>query len=54
MEKDTLLAHGATRFLREKFHKDSDGYDSYVCKTCGTTDIIYNPTKEIYRCDVCK
>ena len=54
MEKDALLSHGASRFLREKFHKDSDGYTSYICKTCGSAEVIFNADKYIYRCDVCK
>jgi len=54
MEKDTLIGHGAMKFLREKFGKDSDGYISYVCRNCGTADPIFNADKSIYRCDVCK
>ena len=43
METMCMMAHGSMEFLREKFQKDSDGYDSFVCKTCGSTDIIFNP-----------
>jgi DNA-directed RNA polymerase II subunit RPB2 len=53
MEKDVLISHGSSRFLMEKFRDDSDGFEVYVCRTCGKTPIV-NEAKEIYKCNNCQ
>lgn len=35
MEKDAIVAHGTSQFLKEKFLECSDIYKTYVCNTCG-------------------
>lgn len=35
MERDTLLAHGISKFLKEKLMDTSDAYSTYVCDMCG-------------------
>jgi DNA-directed RNA polymerase II subunit RPB2 len=35
MERDVMLAHGASRFCRERLYDVSDKYSIYVCKKCG-------------------
>ena len=36
MEKDALVAHGVSSFLKEKMLDDSDIYYTRVCGKCGT------------------
>uniref|UniRef100_A0A6C0D2A2 DNA-directed RNA polymerase n=1 Tax=viral metagenome TaxID=1070528 RepID=A0A6C0D2A2_9ZZZZ len=35
MERDVMLAHGMSRFCRERLYDVSDKYAVYVCKRCG-------------------
>jgi len=35
MERDVMLAHGMSRFCRERLYDASDKYSTYVCKSCG-------------------
>jgi DNA-directed RNA polymerase II subunit RPB2 len=37
MERDVMIAHGMTRFCRERMYDVSDKYSVHVCKTCGMT-----------------
>jgi DNA-directed RNA polymerase beta subunit len=39
MEKDALLAHGATQMLLERLFKYADDFSTEVCSACG--DIVY-------------
>lgn len=53
MERDVLLAHGATQFLKERTFDNSDKFMVYVCKRCGMIAVA-NPSKDIYKCTYCK
>lgn len=52
METWTLVSHGSSHFLMEKFRENSDGFDIYVCRNCGQMPVV-NEKKNIYRCNTC-
>lgn len=53
MERDCMIAHGATGFLKEKMVDLSDLFEIYACKECGLFAEV-NPQKDIYRCSGCE
>ena len=57
MERDVMIAHGASRLCRERLYDVSDKYSMYVCKKCGMT-ASYNDGKNnkdfiIHLCHTC-
>ncbi len=59
MERDALLAHGLSYFLKESMVERSDGpsiknqiSNYYICMSCGLMGIV-NPSKNIYKCNNC-
>lgn len=54
MERDAIISHGASSFLRERLMLVSDGYQTAYCKTCGTFAIFDENTKSYKRCRMCK
>lgn len=52
MERDCLLAHGVSTFLKERLLDMSDKFMIHVCKECGLF-AISNPNKNIYYCKGC-
>ena len=53
MERDTMIAHGLSQFLNERFLETSDKYDVHVCNNCGlfATKKIKNDIYYCKRCD---
>jgi DNA-directed RNA polymerase II subunit RPB2 len=52
MERDCIISHGASRFLRERMYDVSDKYSVYCCHDCGLI-AAYNPAKNIRVCNTC-
>jgi len=52
MERDAILAHGVSDFVRESYMKRADGYSTFICNGCGTIP-IYNESKNLFICSLC-
>jgi DNA-directed RNA polymerase II subunit RPB2 len=50
MERDVIIAHGASALLQEKLYTLSDRYTMPVCQTCG---LVCIKTKNKVNCTVC-
>jgi DNA-directed RNA polymerase II subunit RPB2 len=53
MERDCMIAHGMSRFLKERMMDLSDRFEMYVCKNCHMT-IVSNPEQNIFYCKACQ
>jgi len=52
MERDSLIGHGISSFLRESLMKRSDGTEIVLCNGCGTVP-IYNEKTNFFLCSLC-
>jgi len=52
MERDAILGHGISDFLRESIMKRADGYETIICNGCGTIP-IYNEKEGLTICPMC-
>jgi len=52
MERDCMIAHGTSSFLKETLLERSDNYRVFTCKKCGGIASV-NPQKNIYYCKAC-
>ena len=52
MERDAIIGHGISDFLRESLMKRADGYTTILCNGCGTIP-IYNEKDHLYICPMC-
>jgi DNA-directed RNA polymerase II subunit RPB2 len=53
MERDAIVAHGASTFLKERMIDVSDNYRIFVCNKCGLI-CTANPERKIFKCNSCK
>jgi len=62
MERDVMIAHGMTRFCKERMFDVSDKYSTHVCKRCGIIAAYNDGTKNKmytnsdftkYQCNTC-
>ena len=55
MERDCILAHGASQFLKERTMECSDLFEVFVCDNCGLIATA-NPELNLYECnlEMCK
>jgi len=53
MERDAIVAHGASAFLKERMLDVSDNYRVFACRRCGMMAVA-NPEKNKYKCMNCK
>jgi DNA-directed RNA polymerase beta subunit len=53
MERDAIVGHGASAFLKERMMDVSDNFRVFICRKCGLI-CTANPEKNIYKCAFCK
>ena len=59
MERDVLISHGTSKYLKEKLLDVSDKYECYICGKCGLiasrvkSNNINTSQNDIYECKVC-
>ena len=52
MERDCVLSHGASNFIKKRMLDCSDMYEMYVCNLCGIPASV-NHEKHIHMCNMC-
>ena len=52
MERDVMIAHGTTEFLKERMLEVSDNFETYICKTCNLIAQVNHKTG-LYKCNSC-
>jgi len=53
MERDCIISHGISNFLRERLFLVSDQFRIHVCSKCGLMAVA-NLTKNVYNCTYCR
>ena len=50
MERDVMIAHGMSKFCRERMYSVADKYAVHICKSCGMIATFNNGDKGMMRC----
>ena len=53
MERDCMIAHGTSNFLKERMMDVSDKYSIFICSECNM-QAIADPKNNMYECKHCK
>jgi DNA-directed RNA polymerase beta subunit/intein/homing endonuclease len=53
MERDCIVAHGASEFLKEIMMEKADNFQCFICKSCGLLGQV-NPKAGIFKCTSCE
>lgn len=62
MERDALIAHGGSKFLKERMMETSDAYSVWICGKCGLfaqrvkgkNPKAYTTKYDVYHCPACR
>ncbi|QIW97967.1 hypothetical protein AMS68_003485 [Peltaster fructicola] len=54
MERDCMIAHGASAFLKERLLDVSDAFRVHICEICGLMTPIASLSKNQFECRPCK
>ncbi|KAL9087770.1 MAG: hypothetical protein Q9159_003453 [Coniocarpon cinnabarinum] len=54
MERDCMISHGASAFLKERLFEVSDAFRVHVCEICGLMTPVANLQKQQFECRPCK
>jgi DNA-directed RNA polymerase II subunit RPB2 len=53
MERDCMVSHATSEFLKEIMMEKSDNFQCHVCKSCGLIGLV-NPRAGIFKCSSCE
>ncbi|KAI9840569.1 MAG: DNA-dependent RNA polymerase II [Thelocarpon superellum] len=54
MERDCMISHGASAFLRERLFEVSDAFRVHICDICGLMTPVANLKKASFECRPCR